>query len=95
MGSGVVMPFISGGGMKSDFDTVLEMSQLLIQNEIGRLYSSVTSENIIRAIDRVLGLKEEWRQSVDREDIIKILTVRLSLWLDPSLKNKAATHVSG
>ena len=62
---------------KSDEQTVLELAQTLLQNEMGE--EALTIEAIAAMVDRVLALNSRWE--VNRSALVADLEARFSVWI--------------
>ncbi len=80
--------------MKSSFDTVLGMAQMLIQNSVGS-GSSVTRNEISDTVDRVMAINPAWPSSVDHQQVIRELETRFTIWIgQPSILAGEDVHVA-
>lgn len=64
---------------KSDDQAVLELSQTLLQNELGE--EALTLAGIGAVVDQVLSMNPRWRDNVEREAIVRELETRFSVWI--------------
>ncbi len=64
---------------KSDDQAVLELTQTLLQNDLGE--EALTVEGISATLDRVLSMNLRWRDGIDREAVLKELESRFSVWI--------------
>lgn len=62
---------------KSDEQTVLEMAQTMIQNQMGE--EPLTLETIATIVDRVMMMDPRWQ--LDRDAVIAQLEIRFSVWI--------------
>jgi hypothetical protein len=65
--------------MPSDFDSALRIAQTLVQDEMGD--TPVSAEMIAGQVDVALGMRPRWKETVDRDKLIKELETRFSIWI--------------
>jgi hypothetical protein len=65
--------------MKSAFDSVLEMVQAAVLHSMAD--TPPTVEDIAAKVDMVLSMPMGWKDQVDREEVIKALELRFSIWI--------------
>lgn len=65
--------------MRSDFETVLQMAQALVQNDAGD--EPVSRDLIARSVDGVMRMNSRWSSTVDRTQVIAELETRFSIWI--------------
>ena len=65
--------------MTTDYETVLVMAQAMIRNEIDG--GTLARETISETVDRVLAIDPGWRESVDRDRLVRDLETRFDIWI--------------
>lgn len=65
--------------MRGDFETVLQMAQALIQNDVGD--QPVSRDLIARSVDAIIRMNARWASTVDRAQVIAELETRFSIWI--------------
>lgn len=65
--------------MPSPFESALRIAQTLIQDEA--IEGQVTTEMIAAKVDQALAMNPRWQAAVQKEDLIKELETRFSIWI--------------
>ncbi|MDP2329229.1 MAG: Z1 domain-containing protein [Reyranella sp.] len=65
--------------MPAAFESALRIAQTLIQDEAAD--GPITTEMIAAKVDQTLSMNQRWRNTVDREALVKELETRFSVWI--------------
>ena len=65
--------------MRAAFENALKIAQTLIHDEAAG--GTVSLAMIEQKVDQALAINPRWRNSVDREELIKELETRFSVWI--------------
>jgi hypothetical protein len=65
--------------MANDFSDVVLLAQTVIRGEMGD--QSLARGVISDAVDRVLALNPRWRNTIDRDAVVRELETRFDVWI--------------
>ena len=65
--------------MAKDYETVLVMAQVMIQNKIAD--GALSREAIAETVERVLSIDPSWREAVDSDRLTRDLETRFNVWI--------------
>ena len=65
--------------LPNDYETVLVMAQALIWQEMGD--GALPREAIAESVERILSINPHWRETVDKERLVRELETRFDVWI--------------